>query len=104
MESVYSVRKVKDLPKLHRAVWKGNLEKVRRLTKSVKTSELNSTDKEKRQIVQVLAASQQRSVEVLYALYVYYRYADMRYTMYRYADMQCIDMQCIYRYADVYKA
>ena len=47
---VYNVQKEKELPKLHRAVWKGNLEKVMKLTKSVKTSELNSTDKEKRYI------------------------------------------------------
>lgn len=42
------MKKVKELPKLHRAVWKGNLEKVKKLTKSIKRSDLNSTDKEKR--------------------------------------------------------
>ena len=48
VQTVYHVQKEKELPKLHRAVWKGNLDKVKKLTKSMKTSELNSTDKEKR--------------------------------------------------------
>ena len=45
---LYNIQKERELPKLHRAVWKGNLEKVMKLTKGMKTSELNSTDKEKR--------------------------------------------------------
>ena len=48
VEGGYVVEKVKDLPRLHRSVWKGNLVKVKRLTKSMKNSELNSVDKEKR--------------------------------------------------------
>ena len=46
--SLYHVQKEKAIPKLHRAVWKGNITKVRKLTVNMKKSELNSTDKEKR--------------------------------------------------------
>ena len=45
---VYLVRKVKDLPKLHRAVWKEDINKVKAATNGIKTSVLNSHDKWKR--------------------------------------------------------
>ena len=48
MESAYSVRREKSLPKLHRAVWKGKLDKVKKLTVNIKTSQLNAADKEQR--------------------------------------------------------
>ena len=45
---VYVVNKPKDLPKLHRAVWKGNLSKVKNSTNGIRKSVLNSLDKGKR--------------------------------------------------------
>ena len=42
------IAKEKDLPKLHRAVWKGDLMKVKQLTKNAKERELNARDKEDR--------------------------------------------------------
>ena len=46
----YSISKVKDLPKLHRAVWKCNMHKVKTATKGIKTSELNAFDKGRRYV------------------------------------------------------
>ena len=46
----YTVVKVKDLPKLHRAVWKCDMNKVKIATKGIKPSILNSFDKERRQV------------------------------------------------------
>jgi ankyrin repeat protein len=48
VQSVYSVQKIKSLPRLHRAVVKGNLPKAKKLSLRMKTGELNATDKEKR--------------------------------------------------------
>ena len=48
VQDAYVIAKEKDLPKLHRAVWKGDLTKVKQLTKNVKESELNARDKEER--------------------------------------------------------
>ncbi len=45
---VYVVSKPKDLPKLHRAVWKGDISKVKSSTNVIRTSVLNSLDKSKR--------------------------------------------------------
>ena len=44
----YVIPKEKDLPKLHRAVWKGDLVKVQQITKNFKKNEVNAVDKEKR--------------------------------------------------------
>lgn len=44
----YSVPKVKDLPKLHRAVWKCDMNKVKTATKGIKTNDLNAFDKGRR--------------------------------------------------------
>ena len=44
----YVIPKDKDLPKLHRAAWKGDLVKVQQITKSFKKNEVNAVDKEKR--------------------------------------------------------
>ncbi len=48
VECVYEVKKVKDLPKLHRAVWKKDINKVKAITNGSKASVLNAYDKEKR--------------------------------------------------------
>ena len=45
---VYVVNKTKDLPKLHRAVWKEDSAKVKSITSSIRKSVLNSYDKNKR--------------------------------------------------------
>ena len=50
----YVISKVKDLPKLHRAVWKGNMTKVKSITKGIRKKDLNATDKAKRYSVCVL--------------------------------------------------
>ena len=42
------VNKPKELPKLHRAVWKGDLSKVKASTSSMRITTLNSLDKAKR--------------------------------------------------------
>ena len=48
VQDAYVIAKEKDLPKLHRAVWKGDLTKVKQLTKNAKERELNARDKEER--------------------------------------------------------
>ena len=63
---VYNVQKERELPKLHRAVWKGNFEKVMKLTKGMKMSELNSTDKEKRYTRDCAASVSKYSVSQLH--------------------------------------
>ena len=63
---VYNIQKERELPKLHRAVWKGNFEKVMKLTKGMKMSELNSTDKEKRYTRHCAACVSKYSVSQLY--------------------------------------
>ena len=45
IEIGYTVAKVKDLPKLHRAVWKCDMRKVETATKGIKKSKLNAFDK-----------------------------------------------------------
>ena len=45
---MYVVTKVKDLPKLHRAVWKEDLDKVKSVTSGIKKAALNGLDKNKR--------------------------------------------------------
>ena len=48
VQDAYVITKEKDLPKLHRAAWKGDLAKVKQMTKNIKKSDLNSRDKEAR--------------------------------------------------------
>ena len=48
VQDAYVIAKEKDLPKLHRAAWKGDLTKVKQMTKNVKKSDLNARDKEAR--------------------------------------------------------
>ena len=43
---VYIVTNVKRLPKLHRAVWKRDLNKTKKRTKNIKEKELNRQDEE----------------------------------------------------------
>ena len=40
--------KAGDLPKLHRAVWKGDLNKVKSVTKGLKSKDISTFDKEHR--------------------------------------------------------
>ena len=47
-EASYTVAKVKDLPKLHRAVWKCDMKKVKTATKGIKKNDLNAFDKSHR--------------------------------------------------------
>ena len=51
VECVYKVLKVKDLPKLHRNVWNGNLTKVQSITNGMQKAALNSYDKNKRYVL-----------------------------------------------------
>ena len=44
----YIVDKVRKLPKLHRAVWKCNMTKVEKVTRSMKLIKLNAFDKHHR--------------------------------------------------------
>ena len=42
---VYEIARVKDLPKLHRAAWKGKLAKFKDRTKGINKKNLNSQEK-----------------------------------------------------------
>ncbi len=48
VREAYTVSRLKDLPKLHKAAWKGDLTRVKHVTKDLKKGEINSLDKEKR--------------------------------------------------------
>ena len=47
-KSVYVVSKLKDLPKLHQAVWKEDLAKVKSITRHINKGLLNAHDTNKR--------------------------------------------------------
>ena len=47
----YMVAKVRKLPKLHRAVWKCNMDKVENVTRKIKTKKLNAFDKKHRWVI-----------------------------------------------------
>ena len=47
-ECMYVVAKVKDMPKLHRAVWRGDLIKVKSISNGIRKTVLNTGDKEQR--------------------------------------------------------
>lgn len=48
VQDAYVVSRLKDLPKLHKAVWKGEVARVKHLTKDLKKGEVDATDKMKR--------------------------------------------------------
>ena len=47
-ESMYVVSTLRDLPKLHRAVWRGDLLKVKSICNGIRKTVLNTRDKEYR--------------------------------------------------------
>lgn len=47
-ECMYVVTKVKEMPKLHRAVWRGDLIKVKSIGNGIRKTVLNTRDKEYR--------------------------------------------------------
>lgn len=47
-ECMYVVTKLKEMPKLHRAVWRGDLIKVKSIGNGIRKTVLNTRDKEHR--------------------------------------------------------
>lgn len=50
-ECMYIVTKLKEMPKLHRAVWRGDLIKVKSIGNGVRKTVLNTRDKEHRSVL-----------------------------------------------------